>query len=69
MRRRRAQFDALVIPQLVSILPHIFLSKFCLLLLLLLLLRVVLLLLLLLVVVAGGSRAYCPILSTLEIVI
>ena len=68
MRRRRAQCDDLVIPQLVSILPHIFLSKFCLL-LLLLLLRVVLLLLLLLVVVAGGSRAYCPILSTLEIVI
>ena len=77
MRRRRAQCGALVILQLVSILPHIILSKFCASfsssssssrLLLLLLLRIVvvvvvvlLLLLLLGVVVAGGNRAYCRI--------
>ena len=73
MLRRRAQCDVLVIPQLVSILPHIFLLKFyarllllllrvvVVALLLLLLLRRLLLLLLLLVVVAGGNRAYCRI--------
>ena len=66
MRRRRAQCDDLVIPQLVSILPHIFLSKFgasssSSLLFLRVVLLLLLLVLLLLVVVAGGNRAYCRI--------
>ena len=66
MRRRRAQCDVLVIPQLVSILPHIFWSNFCAFsfLLLLLLRVVVVVVLLLLLLVAGGNRVYCRIFAS-----